>query len=249
MLSTKKQRCISWLYTTSGYYDKTIKSDYMNATHSVNDTIIYKKYMNTLLDFVKNADIFSLNVHDDIILHDKQLFNNFIENIKKTKKNHISNNDIYKYIENKEILIISPFAPLFREQIINGNVKKIYPEMTQVKNIIAYKNIYTFFNNGPDNNIFETTNKIIEDIKQIKENYDSVIISCGAYSLLLAKELYDIGKNVCVIGGELQPYFGIVNKRMKNIDNLPNKEFWITSIPDEYKPTDYMKIENGCYWT
>ena len=27
-----------------------------------------------------------------------------------------------------------------------------------------------------------------------------------------------------------------------------NEEYYITTIPDEYKPNDYMKIEDGCYW-
>ena len=47
--------------------------------------------------------------------------------------------------------------------------------------------------------------------------------------------------------------FGILNRRSKfylNIDNkeLENKEYWIMEIPDEYKPLNYEKIEEGCYW-
>jgi len=25
-------------------------------------------------------------------------------------------------------------------------------------------------------------------------------------------------------------------------------KIWIINIPDKYKPLNYMKIENGCYW-
>ena len=69
----------------------------------------------------------------------------------------------------------------------------------------------------------------------------------------MAKQFYDIGKNVCTIGGDLQVYFGILNGRQKKWykrDNikLKNEEYWIVNIPEEYKPNNYMKIENGCYW-
>jgi hypothetical protein len=69
----------------------------------------------------------------------------------------------------------------------------------------------------------------------------------------MAKKFYDNGKNVCTVGGDLQTFFGILNGRTKNWFKSNNieiqyKEYWITEIPDEYKPSDYMKIENGCYW-
>ena len=70
---------------------------------------------------------------------------------------------------------------------------------------------------------------------------------------LLAQNFYDLGKNVCTVGGDLQTFFGILNERtrnyyIKNNIEIQHKESWITNIPDEYKPTDYMKIEDGCYW-
>lgn len=59
------------------------------------------------------------------------------------------------------------------------------------------------------------------------------------------------------MGGELQGIFGIMSNRQKqhnqlniynpiNIlyeSNQENKKYWITEIPDKYKPPDYMKIE------
>ena len=33
-----------------------------------------------------------------------------------------------------------------------------------------------------------------------------------------------------------------------NQNKINNPEYWILNIPDEYKPENYMKIENGCYW-
>lgn len=61
---------------------------------------------------------------------------------------------------------------------------------------------------------------------------------------LIANVIDKLNKDVITIGGDLLGYFGIVSKRHKP----NNTEFWITEIPDKYKPKDYMKIENGCYW-
>ena len=57
-------------------------------------------------------------------------------------------------------------------------------------------------------------------------------------------------KSTCVVGGDLNTYFGIASKRFYDFNkgNIENKEYWIIDIPDEYKPNDYKKIENGCYW-
>ena len=100
-----------------------------------------------------------------------------------------------------------------------------------------------------------------------------------------------MNKHVCTVGGELQVFFGIANKRIKNINNnnfnwedyvnnyedlkkanintyesalehwnnhgkkegrtykkFDNSQYWILNIPNEYKPKNYMRIENGCYW-
>jgi len=157
---------------------------------------------------------------------------------------------IYDFIKERNILIISPFSILIKNQIESGNVKIIYNTFPDIGKVYTYTNEYTFFNNGPHNNIFETTKIIVDNIKNSGNDFDSVIISCGAYGCLIAKELYDYGKNVCIIGGNLQKFFGILNKRerTKNKIKIQHEEFWITKIPDEYKPKDYMKIENGCYW-
>jgi hypothetical protein len=51
-------------------------------------------------------------------------------------------------------------------------------------------------------------------------------------------------------GGEITYHFGICSKRHPfNQNKYHNSEdYWIKEIPEEYKPKDYMKIENGCYW-
>ena len=166
----------------------------------------------------------------------------------------VNQNFVFDYIKNQKILVISPFSPLIKLQIDNGNCKKIYPNTPDIQKTLIYKFPYTFFNNGPDNNILETNEKIFNDIiKTVENDYDNVIISCGAYSCILAEKFTEINKNVLTVGGDLQTFFGILNGRTKeyykkNNIELNNKDCWILEIDNEYKPEGYMKIENGCYW-
>lgn len=246
-----KKCLIKWLYTTSGYYDNVIQSTYMDATHTDEDTEIYIKYMNILLEFIKDSENYTCLYHKfnlDCELNEFKLLIN-------TKKNqHIYQDILFNFIENKKILIISPFSPLIKQQLISGNCKKIYNNTPDIDTIYTYTFPYTFFNKGPHNNILETADCIYNEIiTTIQNDYDSVLISCGAYSCLMAKKFYDNSKNICIIGGELQTMVGILNNRTRNYYinqniEIPNKEYWITEIPDIYKPNDYMKIENGCYW-
>jgi hypothetical protein len=250
-----KQNLNKWLYTTSGYYDNTIHSNYMDATHVTTEISsnppTYNTYFNTLYEFIKNADNFSYGVH-----YPKNS-NEFIEfisslNIQNQKANTIDY--FFNKIKNNKILIISPFAKLIQQQYESGNCIKIYNNFPNVDKISYYTNIYTFFNKGPHNNILETIDYIFNDISSIVNSidYNIVVISAGAYSNLLAKKFYDINKDVITLGGNLQDYFGILNRRskdkLKNNVEIQNNKYWITDIPDEYKPDDYMKIENGCYW-
>jgi hypothetical protein len=244
-----KNNMIMWLYTTSGYYDKTILSHYMDAKHSNNcDPVIYKQYFNILLNFIQDSDIFNYGVHYDKTSNE---FNLLLNTINSKSYNYVGKDIFFKFTKNKSVLIISPFSELFKQQYYSGNCKNINPEFKEIKNLLFYTNIYTFFNKGPHNNILETSDYIYNDIiHNIKDNYESVVISCGAYSNILARKFYDDDKNVLTIGGDLQTFFGILGNRHKknlNLSNLDTK-LWITEIPDKYKPENYMLIENGCYW-
>jgi hypothetical protein len=244
-----KNKFIKWFYTTSGYYDKTIISDYMDAHHTNNnDPDTYNKYFSTLYDFIKKSNC-TYGTHYN---EEEPEFKDFYNNLEIFK---ICEHSIFfDKIKGHKLLIISPFAKLFKIQYESGNCNKIYKNFPIIEKINYYTNIYTFFNKGPHNNIFETVDYLVEDIrKTIEDDYDMVVISAGAYSNIIAKRFYDLNKNVYVLGGLLQSFFGILNERTKyfyNRDNikLENEEYWITKIPDEYKPHDYMKIENGCYW-
>lgn len=253
-LNNSKADLIKWLYTTSGYYDKTKQGNFFNVSHTIGDTDTYVKYMDILFDFLKQADVYACALHkfggpyQSHIDEFKQTFNPIVYTF-------VSRDIVFNFIKDKKILIVSPFSKLMKLQIDNGNWKHIYPNAPTVKNSCVYTFPYTFLNNGPHNNILETSECIFKDIvNSVQDDYESVIISCGAYSCLIAKHFYEMGKNVCTVGGDLPGFFGILNNRHKKwiqadrSSEIENKEYWILDIPEEYRPEDYMKIENGCYW-
>ena len=244
-----KINMIKWLYSTSGYYDNTVVSKYMDAKHTSNDTIVYNKYFNTLLEFIKDSTLFNYGIHE----HDEQCaFFKFLDYLNYKKFTTTDKQLFFSFIKSKKILFISPFSELFKQQYDNGNCIKINNEFINLINPQFYTNGYTFFNNGPHNNILETAEYIYTDISNNFSDYDGVVISCGAYSNILAKYFYDNSKHVFTIGGELPHYFGILNERYKKCMDYKfehlDKNAWIINIPEKYKPIDYMKIEDGCYW-
>ena len=143
-------------------------------------------------------------------------------------------------------------SELMKFQYDKGNIHKINENFPVLTNIITYTMPYTFFNDGPDNNIFETLNKINNDINNL--DFDCAIVSAGAYSCLIANNI-SIDKHVIVIGGHLLHMFGIICKRHASPLSgytFNNIEYWINVPdnykPDNYKPENYLNIEGGCYW-
>lgn len=244
---------LNWLHSTSGFYNKKINASYFDVNVDNYDYEIFNEYFSTLYKSLSYADGLEINLHDfiDKTLSYKQ---QFIDSFKSKKYNILQQNLMYSLMKDKKVLIISPFGKLIKEQHDSQNVKKIYTNYPEIENMIYYTSPYTFFNNGPDNNILETCKKVYEDIEKIKDDFDIAIISFGAYSNLLGQYIdNNLKKDIFISGGNVSIWFGILNNRIKqyNIKNniiYNNIEYYITEIPEEYKPIDYMKIENGCYW-
>jgi hypothetical protein len=176
-----------------------------------------------------------------------------LHSVIKSQKYHL-----YNFIRDKRLLIVSSFSKLMAQQIHAGNPRKIDSNFPAVISVIPYTSPYTFFNNKYDtlghSNFFDTLNMMLEDISKINASeFDVVIVSAGAYSAPLASSIRSrVRKPAMTIGGELQAWTGIANLRTRNEFKAKNvsldERYWITMIPDEYKPKDYQLIEGGCYW-
>lgn len=259
LINTKKDstikydtNLINWLFSTSGFYDKNINGtyfDFNNEFEKICKSKVFNDYFVKLIDYLKNSDYFSICLHKRCFSpRQNELFVDYlnIKNIIDEKHSLFK-----KFFDNKKVLVVSSFAKLILQQIDSGNCEKIFPNFPKIIKAYAYTTPYTFFNTGNDNNILETAEKMQNDIKNLLSvnDFDVAIISCGAYGCLMGGYIHDeLHKDVYVVGGSLLRLFGICSKRNPYHDNLPNRDLWIKEIPEEYKPKDYMKIENGTYW-
>ena len=243
---------VNWLYSTSGFYDKKIKGDYFNFdVNACRESKVYNTYMKIILEKIKIYDKKKIICMHKIPQKFQIYINKFLEYINYDNGGYCHKNVIFDAIKLKNVLIIHNLGQLFKKQYESNNLKMIYPDFPDIKGMYIYEPGYTFCNTGPDESILDTANKHCINISEIikKNNIDSVIISCGAYSVLLASCIVE-NHNIPVVcsGGELPCYFGVITKRNGNkFMSSNNEEFWIP-VPENMRPVNYNKIEGGCYW-
>jgi hypothetical protein len=245
---------VNWLYSTSGYYDKSVKGNNFNFDiTAINKN--YFKFINHLEESIGNCEITQFFVHEGLVMN---LLNTFKDDF--IKKYNISNlkilngtefqdriNDIFAMMNNKKVLVISSFDGLVKSQVESGNLKKIYENYPNIKKLETIKFPYCFHNNGPHQDYFETLNVVFEEIKQI--DFDIAILGCGAYGHMLCHKIdKELKKDAIYVGGSIQTLFGIISSREKEHGKIKYNDYWISEIPLEYRPPNYKLIENGCYW-
>ena len=245
---------VNWLYTTSGYYDKEVNGNYFNFNYSA----LNKNFFNFVKDIgstLENCDKTYMLFHKGFVTDMFQIYGNEFINKFSINNLYISNHlkfedrsqEIFDNIKDKKVLIISSFDGLIKKQFESGNVYKIYNKFPQIKKLETLKFPYCFLNNGPDKNYFETLDKIYNQIKEI--DFDIALLGCGAYGHMLTHKIHkELNKDAIYVGGYIQTLFGIKNTRNDEHKDLVTNQYWITEIPDEYKPSNYQLIENGCYW-
>ena len=242
---------IQWLYSTSGFYDKNIEGTFFNfdAQKCVNSEV-FNNYLQLLLEKCKNNNC-NLQLMFHIKIHNKygKYMDGFYDYINKRLEDlGLTQNGLYRIIENKNILIVNNLGILIKQQYDSGNFHKCFLNAPSIKSIEYFNPGYTFGNNGPDNSVLDTSNRLCKELDAIiNDNIDVVIVSAGCYSVLLADYIINNKhKQVLVIGGMVSHYFGISTKR--NIrHNHPINEHFI-EVPINLKPPNYLKVENGCYW-
>ena len=265
-LNILMQNLITWFYFSSGYYNKNDDLKNMNF-ETIHSNENYINYMNKLINSIKNSKKCSILLHKIPEYYRQFLndFNKYFDNkiifmgpndgfndyIQYTK---IRENNINIINDSKNILVINPLANLFVNQFKNKNIQYVnrlqnYKISDKINTMISIENTTSFENNGPDANNLETFEKLCKKILDIDTEYETVIISCGSYSLLIADFIFQLHKNVVVLGGgEINELFGIKHQRyIEANNNFIYNKYWI-DVPEELKPSNYKKIENGCYW-
>lgn len=234
----RQNEFINWLYTTSGFYDKEVSGSYFDFNaEEVIDSQIYKTFLNDYRNALIGSDKLCTLIHK--IYNSKEEISEFQNSLSpKSLWDWYNYKPWYKILENKKVLLVSSFADLMEKQYHCGNIHKIDADFPNIS-IITYKTSYTFFNNGPDKNFFETLDSMKKDISSI--DFDVAIIACGAYAVFLADHCHNMDKMGVSIGSRMHSMFGID-------PNQKDNPLWISTIPDEYKPIGYEKIEEGRYW-
>lgn len=250
------RRCyIDWLYKTAGYYDKNveIQQRYNYPEHYTDN---FKLYIEQMLECIRDSEYvvalgyrWMINNNHILLKYMPDLKSKFNSNLE--PGNFDARFTINAILNKPKVLVISPFKELIDEQISNGNFAKIQPKLAS-STFITFKFPYTFLNNGPHNNSFETLEEIKKDLKDNYNDFDIAILSCGSYGSFLVDFIdKELKKDVAYIGGQLPLVFGIIGKRDKwAINELygGNTTYLINGVPEKYRPTGWEKIEDGCYW-
>mgnify|MGYP003461928693 FL=1 len=120
------------------------------------------------------------------------------------------------------------------QQITGGKrilvISSIAPLISERYGVLGYQTPQTHFNTGEHQNAWETLDKITEEIENLKSQFDFAIVSFGAYGCLLTDRIVKMGKDAATVGSGIYDLYPIEH------------------IPEEYRPKDYKKIEDGRYW-
>lgn len=153
-------------------------------------------------------------------------------------------------LENKNVLVISPFVETIKKQYEQREKIWANPRVLPKFNL---KTIYhpTSKAISGDKNKYGTWKEMIDDIKyqMFNTEFDVALIGTGASSLPLTSFAKQINRQAVHLGGSLQLLFGIKGKRweqMKIFDHFYN-DSWTRPSADE-TPEGYKLVEDGTYW-
>jgi len=153
-----------------------------------------------------------------------------------------------KYLENKKVLVISPFVEsIIKQYQIKDKLwnRPILPNFELIT--IKYPHAKTTDPNSRYQSTFEAIAATKNKMDTV--DYDVALIGTGGSSIPLtiyAKQKNKIGIHM---GGPLQILFGIRGARWDAIQSFQKffNEYWIRPSMDEIPPKKEL-VEGGCYW-
>jgi hypothetical protein len=149
-------------------------------------------------------------------------------------------------LEGKKVLVISNATDILKKSADRG-LENIYNMPIQNFSSIYYiKTPQTTIGcEYPNNSIIETTNEILEEVKNI--NFDIALLSCGAYGVAITNEIRKMGKMAVYLGSALYTMFGVYTAGIPfPEDNIFKKENFIEI--EELCPEHCKNIDEGKYW-
>lgn len=152
-------------------------------------------------------------------------------------------------LKGRRILVVSAFAETIRKQVERG--VQPYPiDLFPGCTFVFIRPPQT--QGGNPSRPFATEHEdLVTRIREIKDDFDVALCSCGGYGNPLCASLRDMGKSAIYVGGVLQMYFGVYGSRWEreNAEILEayKHDGWVRPSERE-RPAGHEEIEKGCYW-
>ena len=159
-------------------------------------------------------------------------------------------------LKGKSVLIVSPFAKTFQQQLDSGNIKKAFTEdWFQDTTFSFIKPPVTFAGNHGSRPWTVPFKEFQEELRaQIALNKpDLCLVSCGGYGLPVCDFLFtELGVSAFYVGGALQLFFGVLGNRWLTNPTIQkyvqaNPDAWVRPSEEE-RPPNLQQVERGCYW-
>jgi glycosyltransferase involved in cell wall biosynthesis len=210
-----------------------------------------KKFTDIYLKDAKNIDILGSYIWAEKYISE-YLLNSKRINLEGYYAPFLWKNPWTKYLKGKRVLVVHPFTDSIakqyerREKLFEN--KDVLPEFADLKLI---KSVQSIAGTTPDLNLhtwYEAIQFLEDKISSV--DFDIALIGAGAYGLPLAAYIKRMGKDAIHLAGWTQMLFGIYGNRW--INDQPKfakfiNKYWIRPSDSE-KPTNFTKVENGCYW-
>ncbi|MCR4584973.1 MAG: hypothetical protein K5686_04545 [Lachnospiraceae bacterium] len=160
-------------------------------------------------------------------------------------------------LEGKKVLVVTSFPESVRQQYARR--EEIYKGSRKLPEfeLLTYRPLMTIGDMRDER--FETWFDGLEFMKReiLALDFDTALISCGAYSYPLGLAVKQDGRQAVCAGGVLQILFGIMGRRWdgsryggaEHMD--PKLKAWYNDswiYPLEDKPADADRVEYGPYW-
>jgi len=162
---------------------------------------------------------------------------------------NIHSNPWTRTLRGKRLLIVSPFVESMREKL--NHREKIYGiDLFPECEFVFLKPPQTQANCQSEEFDIELE-CFVSKIREIKDDFDIALVSCGGYGNLVCSKIYQMNKSAIYVGGVLQMYFGIYGTRWErergDIMKLYKNEYW-TRPKETERPDGFQNVENSCYW-
>ena len=159
-------------------------------------------------------------------------------------------------LKGKSVLIVSPFAKTFQQQLDSGNMRRAFtPDWFQDTSFSFIKPPVTLAGNHGSRPWSVPFKEFQEQLRaHVASNRpDLCLVSCGGYGLPVCDFLFtELNLSAFYVGGALQLFFGVLGTRWLTNATVQkyvaaNPEAWVRPSEEE-RPPRFKEVEGGSYW-